>query len=138
MESTDRAACRDVVIAFTHHLDHREFERAADLFAVDGVWDRHGERLHGRERIRETIAARDARQVERHVITNLLVTPESATECFVVSYVTIYRTVAADDEIPTLSGPTTLGEFHDRLRLVDGEWKLVHRSARPVFSFTMR
>jgi hypothetical protein len=125
-------ACRQVVIAFAHHLDHREFDAAAELFAPDGVWDRHGETLVGRDAIREVIASRDPNQLERHVTTTTLSTSVSPTECSVISYVQIYRTTAAAEAETPMVATSMLGEFHDTLRMVDGEWKLAHRFAVAV------
>lgn len=126
------AACRRVVVAFSHHIDHREFERVAELFAPDGVWDRHGERLTGPGEILRLLRLRPDTRLERHVLTTILVTALSPVECSVVSYALIFRADTA--AVPaTVPAPAAVGEFHDRLRRTDAVWRLTHRSSTPIF-----
>ncbi len=137
--SIDRGAlaamCRDTLIAFAHHLDHRRFEEAAELFAADGVWSRHGELLQGRSRILEIMSARPATQVERHVVTTIDVEIVSPSTARAVSYVTIYRATSDLQTMIPVPGPQHLVEFHDDLiHTVDG-WRIASRSAIGIFSF---
>jgi hypothetical protein len=128
------AACRRLIVAFAHRVDHREFAEAAALFAEDGIWDRHGERLVGPERIRALLDSRPATQLERHVMTTIHVTQQSPTECSAVSYAMIFRTSAESGRTAVVPGPSAVGEFHDRFRLADSGWKLAYRRSVQVFT----
>ncbi|GAA4025124.1 nuclear transport factor 2 family protein [Streptomyces plumbiresistens] len=127
------AACRRLVVAFAHHLDHREFDRVAALFTEDGVWDRHGERLVGPSRILALLDQRPASQLERHVMTTIHVTQQSPHECAATSYAMIFRAEATPGHPATVAGPVAVGEFHDRFRLTDSGWRLSFKTSEPVF-----
>ena len=132
-EAEVEAACRKTIVELSHHLDHREFARAAEMFTIDAQWHRHGEVLVGRKQIREVIEARPASQVERHVITTSLVTTEG-DERSVVSYGLIFRAHAHDAARPLTTTAPSVGEFHDRLTLTDEGWRISSRSAVAVFA----
>ncbi|BBC30966.1 hypothetical protein SGFS_022600 [Streptomyces graminofaciens] len=127
------AACRRLVVAFAHHLDHREFDRVAALFTDDGVWDRHGERLEGPEQILALLEQRPLTQLERHVMTTIHVTQLSPDECASTSYAMIFRAETAPGRPAAVQGPVAVGDFHDRFRLTDSGWKLSFRTSEPVF-----
>jgi hypothetical protein len=50
-ENDPIAACGALIADFTYHVDRREAEHVANLFTANGVFDRRGERLAGREAI---------------------------------------------------------------------------------------
>lgn len=129
------AECQRVIVSFAHRLDHRQFADAAQLFADDGEWERHGDRLIGRTQILEVISARAETVVERHVMTNIAVEVLTPTRARAVSYVMIFRGDGASGSPVTLAGPQSVGEFHDTLRLTEDGWRLSSRSAVAVFRF---
>src|SRR3546814_18419302 len=61
-------ACTKLSHAFSYCLDSRDYGRLVSLFTPDGVWERHGDRVQGRERILEVMRVRPAKQVTRHVL----------------------------------------------------------------------
>ncbi|ONH60422.1 hypothetical protein CcI49_11350 [Frankia sp. CcI49] len=126
-------SCRELIVAFAHHLDHREFDQVAALFSEDGVWVRHGEHLAGRTQIHDLLLRRPANQVERHVMTTMRVTQRSATRCDAVSYVMIFRSDRGSVPPAVVAGPSAVGEFHDRFLLTAEGWKFTHRSSESVF-----
>ncbi|MEU6798626.1 nuclear transport factor 2 family protein [Nonomuraea wenchangensis] len=132
--SAAEAACRRLIVAFAHHVDHREFAEAANLFAHDGIWDRHGERLVGPSRIHAVLESRPSTQLERHMMTTIHVLQQSPTECSAISYVLIFRASAEPGQTAVVPGPSAVGEFHDRFRLTGGGWKLACRTSVPVFT----
>ena len=46
---SDRVACESLIHAFCHRIDHGQPELVVDLFTADGVFDRKGEALRGRD-----------------------------------------------------------------------------------------
>src|SRR3546814_6019354 len=60
-------ACTKLSHAFSYCLDSRDYGSLVSLFTPDGVWERHGDRLQGRERILEVMRGRPANQFTRHV-----------------------------------------------------------------------
>lgn len=70
MKQADEAAAREVCEALSHayghHADAWEAEKLANLFSPDGVFDRLGTRIVGREAIRKFIAGRPRDMWQRH------------------------------------------------------------------------
>src|SRR3546814_17029907 len=58
-------ACTKLSHAFSYCLDSRDYGSLVSLFTPDGVWERHGDRLQGRERILEVMRGRPAHQFTR-------------------------------------------------------------------------
>jgi hypothetical protein len=129
------AACRRLVILFAHHLDHRRFREVAALFAEDGVWHRRGESFRGPGEVLAFLEQRAATVVERHVMTTTLVEQLTDMTCAATSYVTLFRADRTGDEVPVITGPVAVGEFHDQFRLTDGGWRFTYRTSTPVFAF---
>ncbi len=86
-------ACERIIVDFIHRLDLGDPGAVAELFTPDGVWDwPFGDRrIVGREALRTYFASRPADRLSRRLMTNLLVTVESATTARAVSYLTTYR-----------------------------------------------
>lgn len=61
--------CKALSSAFAYHLDRREYSELTQLFAPDGVWIRHYQRLEGRQAILNALSERPAEQFTRHVTT---------------------------------------------------------------------
>ncbi|GAA1559597.1 nuclear transport factor 2 family protein [Kribbella lupini] len=127
------AACRRLVVAFAHHLDHRRFHEVAALFTADGVWHRRGVSMRGRDQILAFLERREKTVVELHVMATTLVEQLTRTSCAATSYATIYRTHRVGDDVPAITGPSAIGEFHDRFELTDDGWRFTYRASEPVF-----
>jgi SnoaL-like domain len=128
------AACRRLVILFAHRLDHRRFREVAALFADDGVWHRRGESFLGPVQILAFLEQRPPNVLERHIMTTTLVEQLTDTTCAATSYATIFRSDRTGDGVPAITGPTAIGEFHDRFRLTDAGWRFTYRTSQPVFA----
>jgi hypothetical protein len=129
------AACRRLVILFAHHLDHRRFREVAELFTDDGVWHRRGESMRGPGQILAFLEQRAPTVLERHVMTTVLVEQSTDTTCTASSYAMIFRADRTGDEIPAITGPAAIGDFHDRFRLTADGWRFTYRTSEPVFTF---
>lgn len=128
------AACRQLIMAFAQHLDHRRFAEVATLFTDDGVWLRRGASMRGPGEILAFLQQRPATVVERHIMTTTLIEHLGDTTCAARSYATIYRAERAGDEVPTVTGPAAIGEFHDEFRLTGAGWRFTYRSSLAVFT----
>src|SRR3546814_8772345 len=62
-----KAACGDIIAAFAHHVDHREFGDAVALFAEDGAFLRPDLEARGRDQIAALWADRPASFVTKHL-----------------------------------------------------------------------
>jgi len=128
-----QVACQHLVHAFAHHLDHRRFNEAAELFTEDAAWERHGHVFNGPSEIRAAIEQRSPSVVERHVITTTMVERLTETECSAVSYAMIFRGERRDSDGVITSGPATVGDLHDKFRLTERGWRFTHRTSQLIF-----
>ncbi|MDI3402356.1 nuclear transport factor 2 family protein [Streptomyces cavernicola] len=123
-------ACERLIVDFVHRLDLGEPSSVAELFTPDGVWHwPHGERrIEGREALRAYFASRPADRLSRRLMTNILVTVESATTARAVSYLTTFRVDGYSGGMVEPRLPTNVGHYEDTFRNVDGVWLLATRT----------
>ncbi len=128
MQLQAKAACEAVVLEFFHALDTRRHEAAAALMAEDGVWQRQGRRLAGRQEILEALNARAPERSTCHVITNLRLVELSGARATVGYFLTAY------DSVPQEQGGAprlvAIRECQDVLVAADGGWLLADKSSR--------
>jgi hypothetical protein len=127
-------ACRDLVVqaaAFTDGQDHAAF---AALFAEEGVLVRPGAQpLHGRAAIVASYASRPSGRLTRHLISNSLVTLESATQARATSAVLLWSGAMSDAAGPfgrPAHARQVVGEFDDRFVHTPQGWRIARREAR--------
>ncbi|EHN74231.1 nuclear transport factor 2 family protein [Streptomyces coelicoflavus] len=123
-------ACERLVVDLVRRLDLGDPGSAADLFTADGVWQwPHGDRrVEGREALRTYFGSRPADRLSRRVMTNILVTVDSATTATATSYLTTYRVDGYVDGMVPPRLPANVGHYEDTFRKVDGEWLLAART----------
>ncbi|MFD8787265.1 nuclear transport factor 2 family protein [Kitasatospora sp. NPDC059599] len=123
-------ACERIIVDFIHRLDLGEPGSVAELFTPDGVWhwpfgDR---RIEGREALRAYFASRPEDRLSRRLMTNILVTVESATTARAVSYLTTYRVDGYTGGMIEPRLPANVGHYEDTFRNTDGTWLLATRT----------
>ncbi|KRB85550.1 arginine deiminase [Sphingomonas sp. Root710] len=124
-----RLACADLITSFAHFVDHREFDRAAALFAEDGVFERPDLTARGRDQIAAIWATRPSSVITRHLCQApyfLEVGIEIA--CSVTGFM-LYHVDHHMEGIPPLGGPRAICEFHDRFRRTADGWRIAHRKS---------
>lgn len=126
--------CTKLVNEFAHSMDSRDYERLVSLFTPDGVFDRVGAVLKGREQMLETLKKRSMELRTRHFCTNILFTEVSPTEARAKIYVVNF-VGKGDPEGQAVHHAMTQGaviEFRDRyVNTADG-WKIAERVAYTV------
>jgi hypothetical protein len=126
--------CTRLSYAFAYHMDHREYEALAALFAPDGVFERHGTQLRGPAEITKALRGRPSDQFTRHVTTNFHFTsigPEEAGATLVnLSWFSFQA-----ERLPIAFDPSQaiLLDFYDRYRLTADGWRFSERITRMVF-----
>ncbi|MEK2488280.1 nuclear transport factor 2 family protein [Kitasatospora purpeofusca] len=123
-------ACERIIVDFIHRLDLGEPSSVAELFTPDGVWHwPHGDRrIEGREALSTYFGSRPSDRLSRRLMTNILVTIESATEARAVSYLTTYRVDGYIGGIIETRLPANVGHYEDTFRNIDGSWLLATRT----------
>jgi hypothetical protein len=127
-------ACERLILDFVRRLDLGEPGSVAELFTEDGFWEwpapGDGRRFEGREALREYFGSRPEDRLSRRVMSNVLVTVDSADTATATSYFTTYRVDGHDGgPAPIPSGPPVqVGHYQDTFRrTADGSWLLASR-----------
>jgi len=134
-EAAIERACAKLAIAFTNHVDNRRADEAAEVFAVDGEFERRGETLAGREEIRATLKARPATMLSRHLCANLAIDVIDADNARgVVSFAVYMHNFAEGEQGPApLRDAEAIGEYHDvYVRTAEG-WRIKRRNTTVAF-----
>jgi uncharacterized protein (TIGR02246 family) len=130
----DRVAIRDVIIAYGHDLDTRDWAAFANLFAKDGEWVGGMGTAKGRpaiQKMMETTIGTDAKAASPagfrpgnfHVFTNVSINVDGDTASAVTKWMFIVTTA---DNKPQ---PYYLGHYDDKFVREDGQWKFLQRVA---------
>lgn len=125
-ESAVRAACETLCARYAESADAARADDFAALFASDGVFERMGQALVGREAIRQVIAGRPPGTWTRHRYRNLriVVAPDGCSATG-TSELELERGRAGDPQVEQLRGTYT-----DLYRLTDDGWRFGRRAFR--------
>ena len=126
--------CARLSIVFARYVDTRDYDKLLALFTPEGILDRRGEIVAGRDAIRAMMNARPAELRTRHVCTNIEITQTGAETAEGLTVFTLYRGREKDAVEPVeLTGPAFVGEYKDHFeRTVDG-WRIARREVRLLF-----
>lgn len=115
-------ACEDLYAAYVEYADTPEAEAFANVFTVDGVFDRLGQILEGRPAIAAVIASRPARLWTKHRCSNIR-----------IEFAADGRSALGHADLELQRGrgdtaePTVHGVYEDRLLLTDEGWRFASR-----------
>jgi 3-phenylpropionate/cinnamic acid dioxygenase small subunit len=131
-----QSECRDLCVRFARCLDTGDFETLFTLFTPDGVFDRMGQVLRGRDEMRAAYRERPAGIRSRHLVTNVDFIDMSADRAEAHVYNLVFHTDKDDGSGNPLQYITENGrflDFHDHYRLTDHGWRFASRTASVVF-----
>ncbi|MFF7444727.1 MULTISPECIES: nuclear transport factor 2 family protein [unclassified Streptomyces] len=128
-------ACERLIVDLVRRLDLGEPGSVAELFTEDGCWEwpspgGDARRFQGRAALREYFGSRPGGRLSRRVMSNILVTVDSADTASATSYFTTYRVDGhAGGTTPIPSGPPVqVGHYEDTFRrTANGSWLLASR-----------
>ncbi len=119
MDTEDTLAIHDVMARYGHVVDDADWERLADVFTTDGVFDLDALGMGvaaGIDQLRSCFARLD--HPLAHHTTNVVVEPTGATTARVRSKFL----VVFDD------GRAGSGEYHDEVARSPGGWRIARRT----------
>ncbi len=122
-------SCERLVRQFAMLNDERDHDGLAALFVEGARFSRPlapDDWIMGREAIRVLFRDRPPR-LARHIMTNTLVTPVSATEARGRSYLIFVSTTDISATPPVAEPVIMYGQFDDVFVLEDGEWRFKER-----------
>jgi ketosteroid isomerase-like protein len=133
----DEADCARLCTAFVTHIDQCDYAPLLALFTDDGVLDRMGTVMAGRDAIARFLDARPADLVTRHLSTDFSLRFESADAAIgrsVVLFCQGRRQPRAPgepaDAAATMTAPPAVVEYHDRYRRTAAGWRIGERRIR--------
>lgn len=117
-----------LVLDFFAALDERRHADAAELFADDGVWERQGTELSGRDAIRAALDARPAGRATAHVVTNLRVDTEDGVRATARFLLVAYEHAAGQSSGPL--APSAIRACTDTLAYDGERWRIADKRSR--------
>lgn len=125
-----RIDCENCVLGFFYALDTFDNERAASSFTTDGVWNRQGKDLVGREAIRAAVDARARNRRTCHLIENFRLVELDGEHAVAAFYLVAYEGIEGAAE-----GSADQMRFHgvrdcrDRLVRTSEGWRIAHKGS---------
>lgn len=122
LSAEDVTAIEQLIARHYHHYDLRDPVPFADTFTEDGVLQLGKRRHEGREALEDwarTLLEQHGTERYRHWVNNLWIDgdgDEATLRCYLVLFDN-----TGDGRV------TLIGQYDDRLRRVDGEWKFSYR-----------
>jgi hypothetical protein len=115
-----------IVYRFFQYLDTRQYEKLADLMAPDGVWNRMGKALKGRDMLMTAMRARPMGFTTLHVVTNFLVEIVDETHAEADYYMTAYaHQLAEGKSLPAPSeAPFVIGSYKQKFVRLKQGWRI--------------
>lgn len=141
--------CTRLSNAFAHLMDHKEYEKLANLFTEDGVFVRDGKRLVGRGQIIETLSARPSIAITRHVTTGIYFTHVDESSAQAISVNRSYFAMNDGGALPASykADQVIFLDFEDTFVKTAEGWRIAARhttqvllpdSLRPMFGLAPR
>lgn len=131
-------ACEQVFLQVAYLTDHGPQQDIADLYEEDGQLNREGTLIRGRSDLKASYAKRPPELLTRHLVSNFVARPLSATEAMCTAYATVYRFRSAQGTRPeppvTCAGPESIVEYADHFVLGAQGWRIRSRTMRTVIS----
>jgi 3-phenylpropionate/cinnamic acid dioxygenase small subunit len=127
--------CTQLCYRFAHYLDTGNFAAMIALFTPDGIFDRVGQILRGREQMHAAFRERSPGVTSRHVVSNVHFLEVQADRAEARVYNMSYHADGGDKSQPLVYA-TSNGrciDFHDVYTLTDQGWRFISRAAKVIF-----
>ncbi|MFH7340970.1 nuclear transport factor 2 family protein [Streptomyces sp. KHY 26] len=128
VDATTRVEIEQLIAEMLYRLDHNRADTTWELYTEDGVsvgpmgdMDREAMKAWGAKRVRRTDI------VGRHFIGGIRLVRDGDEVEGTVQYLTFRDTNEPQTQ------PASVGEFRERYRKVDGQWRFARREIVPVF-----
>ena len=123
--------CTRLCHDFAWMVDHLDYAGFVGLFALEGVFERGGQRSEGHEAIRAFLDARPSGRTTRHLCGNIRVDMTGADTATGRCLALMYASAGSDAPLP-VSAPLVV-DYTDDFVLTARGWKFLHRRAEVVF-----
>jgi hypothetical protein len=122
-------ACTRLVHAYARHADFGEARAATELFVPEGVLEMPGgKRFAGHAALEKRLADMPASQVQRHVMSNVLIEAVHPEHAKGFAYVTLYRGTRGETPGPVaMQLPLMVGHYEDQFVCTPAGWRFASR-----------
>ncbi|WP_020070470.1 nuclear transport factor 2 family protein [Paraburkholderia caledonica] len=128
VDAVTRVEIEQLISEMLYRLDHNQADTAWELYTEDGVsvgplgtMDREQSKAWGAKRVKQ------AHIVSRHFIGGVRLVWDGDEVAGTVQYLTFRDTNEPQTQ------PASVGEFRERYRKVEGQWRFARREIVPVF-----
>lgn len=129
--------CAALAVRLSMLVDAGRYDEALALYTDDAVHRSGVQRAEGKAALARSFAARPPARTTRHMFLGTDIEVESRMSARGLSYVLVFRHMAPGDRAPryplSMQAPETVGEYHDRFRMVHGQWRLAERRMVEIF-----
>jgi hypothetical protein len=119
-------ACERTVLDFFSALDSRDDESVVGYMAADGIWERAGARLEGRDSVMEALAVRPKQRVTCHAVNNMRIEVRDNDHAVVRFYLIAYE----GHEGETSFRIAAIRECSDTLTRIEDRWLIALKQSR--------
>jgi len=126
------SACADLITAFAHHIDRRDYDNVVALFTDDGSFERPEIQAKTAAGIRAMLEARPTALFTRHICHQPFFETVTPDEVRSITSFTLYYEPGEHGDVVNTAGPMGLGEFHDTFRRTADSWRIHRRVVKPV------
>ena len=123
------------IVRFFHYLDTRAYEKLAGLMAPEGVWNRQGKALKGRDMVLAAMHARPKGFTTQHLVTNLVVDVVDADHAEANYYLTVFaHQLAEGGQLPApMEAPLLAAFYQEKLVRTPQGWRINNISDTVAF-----
>lgn len=134
---TDREACTALVYRFYRSLDTHDYAPLDEIFTPNASMIRMGNGHAGLTAIRTALSKRAATLRTRHIISNLIIEPETSGIASGLFSMTVVRSHAAPSAtLPLLiRSPWRVSDVKTRFEQMDSGWRIAALSTTSLFEF---
>lgn len=127
-------ACEKLSIAYARHVDFRDYQALAGLFAEDGVLELFGRQIRGRAAVLAALSARPENRKSLHIFTNISTDVIDADHARGLTYLTLLRADHDGEGAAPLDGPLMGGYYEDEFIRTQSGWRIARRKATILFA----
>jgi ketosteroid isomerase-like protein len=129
-------ACTNLVMDYAYYRDHGDAEAYAALFTENGTLLLTNQPIQGHQAIAKAMLARVEEGTTRHVMTNVRITVVDDGHATGISYVSVYLTrgTLENGKPLPLTGPSLIGEYHDKFEKTGDGWRIAERRLQRVLA----
>ncbi|HIE4434687.1 TPA: nuclear transport factor 2 family protein [Burkholderia multivorans] len=124
------ALCMRLSADFAHFADSRDYEKFVALFTEDGIFERRGETLRGRNAILRAMHSRPEDMTTRHICTNIRIDTHGNGMATGAGSMLLFHRAGSENAPPSI----TVADYRDIYIATADGWRIQERVSTLVFN----